>query len=105
MSFIPIDKQLRASGLRRAMAGEDSLAVCLSYRGKSIAVQAVQVPNLCDPIVVVVLRGFTATLWTRFPELSIAAVRVALCSYSEMIGATDAEVTQASLRLELVREW
>jgi hypothetical protein len=104
MSHIPIDKQLRAHGMRRAMTGEDALVVCLSYRGESIAVQAVQVPNLCDPIVVVVLRGFAAMFWARHPELSIASVRVALCSHSEMIGATDAELTQASLKLELVRE-
>lgn len=104
MSHIPIKNQLRASGLRVAQPGEDSLAAVLTYRGQAIAVQVVQVPNLCDPMMVVILRGFAATLWARFPGLTIAQIRVALCNYSELIGATDAEVTQASLKLELVRE-
>ena len=90
--------------MRRAKTGEDALVVCLSYRGATIAVQAVQVPNLHDPFVVVVLRAFAATLWTRCPEMTLNQVRIAMCVYSEQIGATDAELTQASLKLELVRE-
>ena len=104
MSHIAIDKQLRAGGLRRARAGEDSHPVYLSFRGVDLCVQAVQVPNLCDDMVVVVLRGFAATLWARLPEMTVAQIRMALCQYSEIIGATDAEVTRASTGLELVRE-
>ena len=104
MSSIPIDKPLRASGLRRAVTGEDAGPVFLYYRGKALAVQAVQVPNECDEMMVVVLRGFAATLWARFPGMTLEQVRIALCTYSEQIDATDAEVTQASKQLELVNE-
>ena len=105
MSHIPIDKQLRASGLRRARAGEESHAVYLSYRGADIAVQVVEIPNVLDPVRVMILRAFAATFWETFPEFTLTCVRIAMCHFSEMIGATDAEVTQASLRLETVREW
>ena len=104
MSHIPIDKQLRAHGLRRAKTGEDALVVCLSHKGESLAISAVQMPIALDEMVVVVLRAFAGTLWARCPELTLNQLRMAMCVYSEQIGATDAEVTQASLRLELVRE-
>jgi len=80
------------------------MPVFVSYRGKSLAVQTVQSRNVCDEMMVVVLRGFASQLWAARPDMSIAQVRMSLCSYSELIGATDSEVTQASLQLELVKE-
>ena len=104
MSHIPIDKQLRAHGLRRATTGEDALVVCMSYRGESLAIPAVQVPSECDPLMVVVLRGHAQTQWARHPEMTFDQVIFDLCGYRETIGATDAELTQAAVNLELVRE-
>jgi hypothetical protein len=50
-----------------------------------------------------IMRGFADMFWDVFPEATLERVVVAVCDYSELIGATNAEVVLAVEGLGLTR--
>ena len=78
--------------------------VYLRHKDNDLAVQTVPHTYPVNEMNVVLMRGFVATLLERYPEMPLSQARLEMIDYSSTLGATDAEVTQASLKLELVRE-
>ena len=103
MNSVPISLQMRAIGCRVARAEECSVPISLSYNGKSTEFQVVGIPDLCEPAMVSIMRGFADMFWDVFPEATLERVVVAVCDYSELIGATNAEVVLAVEGLGLTR--
>src|SRR5512143_3584636 len=102
MSRVPIATQLRAHGLREALPGEESgsFPVAIHYRDQSVIVHTMPLPAEPDHVMVETMRGFVVSVLRAHKGITLARLRIALVNYSENIGATDAEVVEASIGLE-----